>query len=290
MSTELKLPFDTAGVPGAPAKPVIALMGEFSAGKSTLSNLLMGGDQLPVQVVATRLPPVWIRHGTGPARRIDLEGHAHPVDPKDLDSIDLADTTCLLVESPQDILERCDLIDMPGISDPNMAPEVWLRLLPRADAVLWCTHATQAWRQSEAAVWDSLPRRLRRHSLLLLTRFDKLVTQDDRNRVLKRVRHETSGLFAYCLPISLTQAAAAGDDPDLWAHSGADAFAKRFVELLHRLDRPARPRPVAVTGTPVPGTDPDPSARVRPRRVVADPGSRRTTRPPARDAPARVGA
>ena len=39
-------------------KPVIALMGEFSAGKSTLLNLLVGRNILPTQVTATRMPPV----------------------------------------------------------------------------------------------------------------------------------------------------------------------------------------------------------------------------------------
>ena len=287
MSAALTLPFDT---PDAPKKPVIALMGEFSAGKSTLSNLLMGGGDLPVQVVATRLPPVWIRHGTGPARRVDLAGQEHPVDLGELDGIDLADTVCLVVESPQDILERCDLIDMPGISDPNMDSETWLRLLPRADAVLWCTHATQAWRQSEAAVWASLPKKLRRHSLLLLTRFDKLVTQGDRERVLKRVRHETEGLFAGCLPISLTQASAAEDDPDLWLQSGADAFARRFVELLHRLERPARPDAPPMATHPMPSGAPQGAGKVRPRRVVPTGGGRRTSRPPARESGLTVGA
>ena len=171
-----------------------------------------------------------------------------------------------------------------------MDSETWLRLLPRADAVLWCTHATQAWRQSEAAVWASLPKKLRRHSLLLLTRFDKLVTQGDRERVLKRVRHETEGLFAGCLPISLTQASAAEDDPDLWLQSGADAFARRFVELLHRLERPARPDAPPVATHPMPGGASQGAGKVRPRRVVPTGGARRTARPPARESGLTVGA
>ena len=37
-------------------RPRVALMGEFSAGKSTLSNLLIGKSALPVNVTATQLP------------------------------------------------------------------------------------------------------------------------------------------------------------------------------------------------------------------------------------------
>ena len=50
--------------PVAQNRPCVALMGEFSAGKSTLSNLLIGTEALPVNVTATQLPPVWLSRGT----------------------------------------------------------------------------------------------------------------------------------------------------------------------------------------------------------------------------------
>ena len=40
----------------ARARPRIALMGEFSSGKSTLLNLLIGEALLPTKVTATELP------------------------------------------------------------------------------------------------------------------------------------------------------------------------------------------------------------------------------------------
>ena len=52
-----------------------------------------------------------------------------------------------------EILNLCDIVDMPGISDPNMDADVWRNMLHLADSIIWCTPATQAWRQSEAAVW-----------------------------------------------------------------------------------------------------------------------------------------
>ena len=54
--------------------PRVCLMGEFSAGKSTLSNLLIGASALPVNVTATQLPPVWISHGTDTPYRVGLDG------------------------------------------------------------------------------------------------------------------------------------------------------------------------------------------------------------------------
>jgi len=216
-------------------KPRIALMGEFSAGKSTLSNLLIGSTPLPVKVTATQLPPVWIAYGDEDPFLEDLDGNIHPVDLNELDIVDPDETRVIRIFLKSDMLELCDLIDMPGISDPNMSPERWEPILDQADGVIWCTHATQAWRQSEAATWASMKPELYSKSLLLLTRYDKLLNEVDRQRVLKRVNRETKDMFAGCFPISLAEAVAAKDDREKWENSGAEAFSERLVEILNQL-------------------------------------------------------
>jgi hypothetical protein len=221
---------DELDVPGR--KPRIALMGEFSAGKSTLSNLLIGAAPLPTKVTATQLPPVWISWGDGAPYREDLEGETHPIDIARLSDIDPSETRVIRIFEKSEILEHCDIIDMPGISDPNMASDVWERVIGKADGVIWCTHATQAWRQSEAAVWESLDPKLFETSLLLVTRFDKLHGESDRARVMRRVERETEGLFTARLPISLTEALAAGDDEQLLERSGSARFRNHLLDLI----------------------------------------------------------
>ena len=218
-----------------PRKPRIALMGEFSAGKSTLSNLLMGVRPLPEKVTATRLSPVWITHGTDAPCRVDVDGSVEPISIDALESVPVEETRFIQLRIDADILEVCDLIDFPGISDPNMSSEVWERMLPEVDAVIWCTHATQAWRQSEAAVWENMPELVRENSILLITRFDKLTTDRDRSRVLKRVSRETNGQFGGTFPVSLLQAIQAGEDYDLWDASGAGPFTEHLIDLIERL-------------------------------------------------------
>ena len=265
---------DIATSPTPAKKPVIALMGEFSAGKSTLSNLLIGEEALRVQVTATQLPPVWISHGTGEPFRVTRDGREEAVDLKGPVSLD--DTLYIRVFQTSDILEICDIIDMPGISDPNMSPDVWQRVIGEADAVLWCTHATQAWRQSEAAVWMSMPAELYKRSLLLLTRFDKLVTDRDRKRVVKRVERETDGLFAGIYPVSLIEAIAAQDDREKWEASGAEAFTQALIEQIHAIapaDKASRPVSQRVGPPPLALVETDEltegsTPRIVPRRVV----------------------
>jgi hypothetical protein len=226
-------PIDALDGPGR--KPRIALMGEFSAGKSTLSNLLIGAAPLPMKVTATQLPPVWISHGEGVPYREDLDGGTHPIDIARLQEIDPAETRAIRIFAQSDVLEMCDIIDMPGISDPNMDADVWERVIGKADAVIWCTHATQAWRQTEASVWESLDPRLHDRSILLITRWDKIHGESDRARVLRRVEQETDGLFAARMPISLLDALSAGEDEELLAKSGAAAFRDALVAILGRL-------------------------------------------------------
>lgn len=227
------------GVVGDPdaRRPRIALMGEFSSGKSTLSNLLIGARSLPVNVTATHLPPVWISFGDLAPYRVDLDGNKAPVDLNKLEDVPLEETSHIRIFRKADILEICDLIDFPGISDPNMDAEVWQRMLPKADGVIWCTHATQAWRQSEAAVWDTMPVELQKKSILLLTRMDKILSERDKGRVVRRVRHETEGLFRALFGISLTDALAAGDDEEAWRASGADDFAVEMVNIIRQIER-----------------------------------------------------
>lgn len=267
-----------------PRRPRIALMGEFSAGKSTLANLMIGSDPLPVQVIATRLPPVWVSYGIAPAVIVDLEGNETPCDQSTLQEASPEETAFVRIQCEEEILRMCDIIDMPGISDPNMSSDVWERILPAADGVVWCSPATQAWRQSEASVWDMVPDAIRAHSLLLLTRGDMMVSERDRAKVLKRVRTETEGLFAKALMISLTQARDAGDDAQLWDESGAEPFVSDFLSIIGTLSDQLSDDTAEVSSGVIPDQNsvaapdaavapvelpPEPSDRIVPRRPVA---------------------
>lgn len=213
-------------------KTRLALMGEFSAGKSTLSKLLLGDAPLPVKVTATRLPPVWIAHGKSAAYAIGHDGSETPININEIDQVRIEETRLIKLFNPSETLEICDLIDMPGISDPNMSSETWLSVMDEVDNVVWCTQATQAWRQSEAATWEEIAGRTNGDNILLVTQADKLRTARDLDRVLMRLRKETDGLFKHVFPLSITDAIAAGEDEAKWTASGAADFIDNLVEYL----------------------------------------------------------
>ena len=267
-------------------KPRLILMGEFSSGKSTLSNILLGGPTLPMQVTATRLPPVFVSHGEPSAHAITRDGQKRAVDPANLCDLTPEVIRSIHLTMISDTLELCDLVDMPGISDPNMPSDTWDAVVRKTDHVIWCTHATQAWRQSEAAFWDRMRGATCGQNILLITQFDKLRNERDQSRVLNRIMGETEGKFSAIHPICLLQALQAEDDFDAWKASGANDLMEHLIEMLMNDAGPAAPsappRPLqtiaAAVVRPAFGAAP-PEVRVIPRRVKISPNIRRPTRP-----------
>ena len=265
----------------------IALMGEFSAGKSTLANVLLEQETSPVQVTATQLPPIWYSQGRPGAERTTDSGAREQLSPEHWRQTELAGTKKISVSLEASFLTSCDLIDMPGTSDPNMAPDYWETILPEVDCVIWCTPANQAWRQSEAALWEQVPPKLWKNSLLLVTRADKIRNDHDRARLVMRVRREVDGLFRDVLPISLTAALAGRTDPDAFESAGATALMDRIGDICESLDKHALPsfrtlRPAAAIEPQETAADAPSTPKIMPRRVVLRSRGRSRPRPEPR--------
>jgi hypothetical protein len=270
----------------APYKPRVALMGEFSAGKSTLANLLLEQACSPVQTTATQMPPIWYSEGADEICRVTTAGNRETMPHDALSFTPPADTQLIQVRMQAEILGSIDLIDMPGTSDPNLAVQHWDTMLPQVDIVVWCTPANQAWRQSEAALWEQAPDELRQCSLLLVTRMDKIRGDEDKARLLRRVMQEAGTAFGGVLPISLTTALAAPMDESVLERCGATAMLRFLSDALDKVGDMSRPE--FKLRDPEPGHAPSPDTpqtaattpgAVVPRRVVRKAG---TSRPRAR--------
>lgn len=218
-------------------KPVFALMGEFSAGKSTLMNFLLRTQTLPTQVTATQLPPVWFSWGSEKPYIKRHDGSVEPIELDQLETVGVNDAQFIRIFLEADILEAVDLIDTPGISDPKISTDVWQRAVGQANGVIWCTHATQAWRETERATWVSLPDRLQHNSLLLVTRADALNLKD-RQKVLRRVNREAGHLFNRSILFSARDAINARDktgDAEMWSRSGGGKMIDSFLEITEQI-------------------------------------------------------
>lgn len=209
-------------------KPTIGLMGEFSAGKSTLLNLMLGRSILQTRVTATNMPVIWLTFAQTPyAQSLSQDGLLQDFDIGALNNEGEKNHRLIRLGLPCEILKQTDIIDTPGISDVRLKATSLKFLGPYLDAVIWCSPANQAWRQSEKAMWTSLPEILRTTSLLVLTRTDMLRKAVDLQKVTQRCERETAHLFKEVVPISAMHALEAqapdGEIADLakWTNSNA---------------------------------------------------------------------
>lgn len=186
-------------------KPRLIIGGEFSAGKTRLITGLVKDNVLPSNVTATALPPVWLVSGRKHLAAVDLNGEVRELET--LDGISVTETHYCVVSHPAEILTYFDIIDTPGSSDPGIPAESWERMMDFADMAVWCTNATQAWRQSEKSVWDELPEHLVGPAMLLVTHADRMADDKMAQRVLRRVRREAGKYFSHFEMASLIKSA-----------------------------------------------------------------------------------
>jgi len=211
--------------------PCLALFGEFNAGKSSVINLLLGGDVLPTAALSTTRRPTYLRYAATPQfEAISADGRRRLIAPDGFKSPAQESVTHFEIGLPNKLLLDFVLLDTPGFADPSNDPQCTLDVLENVDICIWCTLATQAWRQSERETWLSLPSRLRPHGILLATHIDTLAHAGEHERVRSRLEHEARDLFGDVVLLSVPDAMRARQadgriaDSELWRESGGKAL------------------------------------------------------------------
>jgi hypothetical protein len=211
--------------------PRVALVGEFSAGKSSIINLLLGRDMIPTAVLASTRRPTLLRHAENP--RIEAiydDGKRELVTPDSVEIVARDDINHFDIGLPNELLRTVELIDTPGFADPDREPRRTLEMISRVDMCLWCTLATQAWRRSERQTWLSLQAQFGTHGILIATHVDTLAERGARKKIRTRLQREAGDLFGEIVLLSVPDAKRARTadgrvtDPMLWRDSGGEAL------------------------------------------------------------------
>lgn len=219
---------------------LLAVLGEFNAGKSTLINAIIGAEVAPMGIVPTTATLNVLRGGA--ARRVRLvrvDGSTREGDYDGLRDL-LADAAAadesvdhVEIVLPSEHLERVWIMDAPGTNALDPAHERLAReAARRADAVLWVFDAGQAGKKTEASFYSAF-RGSGRKVIPVLNKRDRLSAQD-LERVSAVVTASWSGAEAGAVggamaPLvtvsgrSALKAKLAGDEEAL-AASGFDAF------------------------------------------------------------------
>ena len=266
------------------ADVVVAVVGEFKQGKSTLVNALLRTDVCPADAdLVTALPTV-LRYGTTPAAFLQVPAESGELEavPIDLGQVRGQITAPQGDPAPRAVEVHLDrrllgtglsLIDTPGVGGLDSAQgNLTLATLPLAGAALFVTDAAQELTEPEVDFLRRVVERCPRVALVL-TKTD-LYPEWRRIADLDEAHLRTAGLDVPVVPVSsfLRLRAHARNSAELNAES---AF-PRLVDLLRRdvLDAAAADRAAA--------------ARAELDLVVADLRERLDAEHAVADAPERV--
>jgi len=151
---------------GQATKPLLAILGPFNAGKSTLLNGLLGLQLSPVGIIPTTTQPIYFDYGNSFKATVSKR-HQDRVfyQPEELHSFlarnDVSDSK-VSIKVPAPILKKCRLLDSPGIDSPNIEPSNIIKLAGReADKIIYLFHQrgidgeSRQFLYSLASVWKT---------------------------------------------------------------------------------------------------------------------------------------
>lgn len=197
----------------------LAVMGEFSAGKSTFVNALIGREVAPMGVLPTTNTVNRFRHGKGTIRVHYENGKIEYIDASDGHEL-LSDIneekakTIQYLDIEGDFEQLADLVivDTPGLNATQAHHERITRsFVDQADAVLWIFSATRAGASTESEIIASLEAESR-PILGLLNKTDT-ISQEEQEELLDYLRQQFGAQLLDIVPICASQALASRQGP-----------------------------------------------------------------------------
>lgn len=229
----------------------VAVVGEFSTGKSALVNALLGEDLLPTALeactaVVTRIrcagenepPGVSVRFRKSGKRTVPREQLRELLTFESREEDDIPIEAEVVVPRGSFLDHGIELIDTPGVNDPDARGEqVTLGFLPQADAIIFITHAARAFKESELTfLRDRVGEPDRDRVLFVINACDILEDAEDFDDLRDRAAKVLAGSYdsPRVHPVSARDGLAACQerDPEAWASCGMYAFATALDHLL----------------------------------------------------------
>ncbi len=229
----------------------VAICGEFSTGKSTLINALLGEELLPTALeactaVVTRIrsaangekPGVTVRFRKSGTRTVPRDRLREILTFKNASDEDAPVSAEIVVATGTFLDHQIELVDTPGVNDPDARGEqITLGFLPQADAVVFVTHAARAFKESELSflrdrVGDQDIERL----LFVVNACDILEEVEDfddlRARALEVLHERYRAPRVHLVSARSGVGARTKGEPELWTTSGLEEFSEGLDRLL----------------------------------------------------------
>lgn len=218
-------------------RPIIrvAICGEVRAGKSAMLNALFRENLLTDNLGKDVRPIVFAEYGDRPSvQYIDANGKRH-----DTPLEGSAPIESVHVCHDKSDLARYAFVEIP-LTNAEELSESHKALIGSSDIMVWVTIASQAWRLTEKTIVEELGEARPAHCILAISRADKLRRKADKDKILTRMRRETSDYFDEQILVanSKSQIETAAKSEKSWENSGASeivAYLERMSGNTHRV-------------------------------------------------------
>lgn len=128
--------------------PKVAVIGEFSTGKSTLINSFLAANLLPCSYIPTTKFITEIKYGNN--NYILADGERKEATKENLEVIDTIHSKKIEIFLNKQFLKKYSFIDTPGTNDPSsFSDDIVFSLVGEADIVLFVMNANQALKNTE---------------------------------------------------------------------------------------------------------------------------------------------
>lgn len=230
---------------------VIALVGEFKRGKSTLANALLGADVMPAdiapatatinRIVYGREPNAQLLLRNGSRETIAVEALADHVSKLTEASAQRAETIleAVIAYPTRLCLNNVELLDTPGLGDEAAMTERTAAMLPRIDASLVVTSALSPMAQTELNMLAQLLRHVDETRIFIVVNQLDLIDEADRQRLIEGISRRAASVLKsppriYGLSAREGLLAKRNKDPEMLIRSGVAALEDALENFVVR--------------------------------------------------------
>ncbi len=137
--------------------PKVAVMGEFSSGKSTLINSFLGVDLLPTNFDPTTKFNTKIQYSDN--ERLSVDGEEQELSSQAISEIDQINSNEINIYTKASILKDITFVDTPGTNDPtSFTDDIVFSLIGQVDIVLFVINSLNALKETEKQFLSKLIR------------------------------------------------------------------------------------------------------------------------------------
>lgn len=201
----------------------IVFIGEFSTGKSSIINALLGQEILPKGITPTTDEITVIKYGEGGGVSIE--------------------NSCRVITVPQDRLKGLYIVDTPGTNVTNEQHERLTQdYIPKADIVFFTISAERAVTGSETKLIKFIKEGWLKNIVFLLNKIDIASDENELEALMRHTEGELErsfGIKPHLIPISakLAREGRSAMDPSFYSKSGFERLEEYIFNTLSEAER-----------------------------------------------------